>query len=117
MLSFKHYRKKNGQDMLYINGSNRVSVGLLGGWAPYGKNVTNGQRNLVEKALVIFDREARPFTGDVTTHSEMTPVKCGPFMLAYTDVANIGGHQTGADGAFIIKDGRILNISNGPFPE
>ena len=107
---FKPYRKRDGELMLYINGTNGVSLGLLGTFAPYGRRkATRGQINLYARAQAYFDANATPFTGDLKTHQEEITV-CGEWTLALTDVANVGGHTTGADGAFLVKDTRILHL-------
>lgn len=107
-ITFKSYRRKDGSFMLYVNRSNGVSVGMSPErqFTTYGKGVTDGQRNAVEAALKAFEAVSRPFTGDLSKHSE-PKADCGLFVLAGTDVANIGGMDVGADGAYVIRNGRI----------
>lgn len=113
------YVKKNGELMLYINRSNGVSVGLNGGYSPYGKEMTAGKRNAVTAACAVVLRDGKPFTGDLAQHLEggfCAPRQCGPFTLVGTDVATIGGMHVGSDGSYVILDGKIAPISH-PFEE
>ena len=110
-IKFNPYFKKNGELMLYVNRSNRVSVGLNGGYSPYSKNMTQGMRNAVSAAIKVFEANAEPFAGDLEAHTE-PKAHCGPFTLCLTDVANVGGHSTGADGAFLVREGKILSCAH-----
>jgi hypothetical protein len=109
-ITFKLYRRRDGSLMLYVNRSNKVSVALSPekGYAPYGRDTTPGMRNAMDAALAVFRHYSEPFTGDLARHTENPPVQCGPYTLALTDVANIGGMAVGGDGAYVIRDHRIL---------
>lgn len=104
-INFNPFMKRNGDLMLYVNASNRVSVGLSGSYSPYGKGMTNGKRNAIDNAFAAFEIHATEFTGDMK-HGGF--VHCGPYSLFVTDTANVAGHDTGEDGAFVVRDGRIL---------
>jgi hypothetical protein len=68
----------------------------------------------IEAAKGLFDSDAAsaPFTGDLSRHMEVGPntprIICGLFILAGTEVANIGGMRTICDGHYLIRDDRIL---------
>ncbi len=106
------YRKRNGDLMLYINRSNRVSVGVTTeGFSPYARRTTNGERNAYNAALQLFADSGKPFTGDLSLHKEpgfCAPVSCGDFVLVGTDVGTIGGMAVGADGGYVVFKDRIL---------
>jgi hypothetical protein len=109
---FKPYLRRDGTLMLFINNDRGVSVGV----SPekgYGlsKDLTQGKRNLINAALAAFKKHAVAFTGDLANHTEgglCAPVNCDGYNLVGTDVANIGGHETGSDGGFIVRGGLIL---------
>ena len=106
------YAKRNGDLMLYINRSNRVSVCVTTeGFSPYGRRTTNGERNAYNAALQIFADSGKPFTGDLLIHEEpgfCAPVSCGDFTLVGTDVATIGGMPVDSDGGYVVSNDRIL---------
>jgi|TARA_R110002020_G_scaffold281641_1_gene497382 hypothetical protein len=106
------YRKRNGDLMLYINRSNRVSVGVTTeGFSPYARRTTNGERNAYNAALQLFADSGKPFTGDLSLHKELgfcAPVSCGDFVLVGTDVGTIGGMSVEADGGYVVSNDRIL---------
>ena len=109
-ITFKPYRRRDGSFMLYINGSNGASAGISPerGWAPYGKGVTQGMRNAVNAALATFEAHAVPFTGDLAAHQPDEQVRCGNYVLTWTDTATIGGMVVSEDGAYLVRDGLIL---------
>ena len=111
-INFTTYRKKNGDLMLFINRSNKLSVGVTeGGFSPYGKRTTNGQRNAFNAAIDVVHKHGQQFTGDLSKHDEggyCAAVECGPFTLVATDVAAIGGMSVGSDGGYVICGGKIL---------
>lgn len=112
-ITFKPYARRDGSLMLYVNRSNGVSVGLSPerGWAPYGKNSTEGQRKAMSAALKVFTSKGMPFTGDLAKHTETgfcATAVCYPITLVGTDVGNIGGMAVGADGGYVIYGDRIL---------
>jgi hypothetical protein len=111
-LVFKSYKRRDNSLMIYINSDRGVSVGVSAeqGFGPSTKH-TAGQKKLIDAAKQAFADSAVPFTGDLAAHKEggfCAAVVCGPYTLVGTDVGNIGGHDTGADGGFIIRDGKIL---------
>lgn len=121
-ITFKSYARRDGSIMLYINRSNGVSVGISAdrGFSPYGKGVTEGQRNAVNAALATFRAHAAVFTGDLSKHIETgfcAPVSCGNYTLVGTDIATIGGMSVGADGAYIVRDGMILRCGTYDEPD
>lgn len=107
-INFRPYRRKSdGQLMLYINRSNGVSVGLSPSsrYSPYGRGITEGMRQAVEAALDVFYAYSKPFTGKIPVDA----VDCGKmFWLVVTDTADVGGMNVGQDGAYLIRDKRIL---------
>jgi len=110
-ITFKPYKRRDGSLMIYINRSNGVSVGVSPekGFGPTTK-LTKGQSNAIDAAKKAFYDHSQPFTGDLTKHTETgfcAPVECGPYTLVGTDVGDIGGMTVGADGAYIVRDGRI----------
>jgi hypothetical protein len=111
-INFKTYTKRDGDLMLYINRSNKVSVGITeAGFSPYSQRTTNGQRNAYDAAIDVVHKHGQPFTGDLSKHDEngyCAPVTCGPFTLVATDVATIGGMSVGSDGGYVICGGKIL---------
>jgi hypothetical protein len=111
-INFTTYRKKNGDLMLFINRSNKLSVGVTeAGFSPYGKRTTNGQRNAFNAAIDVVHKHGQQFTGDLSKHDEngfCAPVECGPFTIVGTDVATIGGMSVNSDGGYVIHNGKIL---------
>ena len=111
-INFNTYSKKNGELMLYINRSNKVSVGITeAGFSPYSRRTTQGQRNAFNAAIDVVAEHGKPFTGDLSKHDEngyCAPVECGPFTIVGTDVATIGGMSVGSDGGYVICDNKIL---------
>lgn len=113
-ITFKTYKRRDGQIMLYINRSNRVSVGLSEdrSWAAYGKGVTAGQRNAVAAARAVIRAHGEDFTGDLENHKKAgnpEPIDCGGVVtLAITEIAEVGGMSVRSDGAYVIMDGKIV---------
>lgn len=115
-IKFSPYARRDGSAMLYVNGSNGVSVGLSPerGFAPHGKDTTKGQRNVMDAAWAAFQAHAKPFTGDLSKHDETgfcAPVACGNYTLVGTDKATIGGMKVEGDGPYIVRDGMIVRAN------
>ena len=115
-VKFNVYRKKNGELMLYANNDRRVSVAITqdkGVESPYGKYSTNGKRNLIDKLDdAVASMDACHITGvEPRLHAEEW-VKLGDFgYLLLTDVACISGIKVESDGAYLLKDGLLYNLS------
>lgn len=111
-ISFKTYKRRDGNVMVYINRSNGVSVGISHDQSSsaYSKGMTDGKRNAMKAAFEVFRANAVPFTGDLKNHTEMQPIKMQfpEFILVWTDECNIGGMQVSSDGPYLIYDGLIL---------
>lgn len=110
-IKFNAYARKDGVLMLYINRSNGVSIGVSPdkGFGP-AKLITKGKSNAIDAAKRAFLSNAVPFTGDLDAHDEpgyCAPVQCGPYTLAGTDAATIGGMKVATDGGYVIRDGMI----------
>ena len=113
-ITFREYVRKDGSRMLYINRSNKVSVGISAerGFSPYGRGATQGMRNAWEAAHAVIREHGRHFTGDLTQHDERG--LCAPVTLASgwvlvgTDVGNIGGMNVGSDGGYLIAGDLIV---------
>lgn len=105
-VTFRPYRRRDGSVMIYINGSNGASVGLSDQPLATSK-LTKGQQNTLNAGLAAFNLHAEPFLGSLGAHTEGQYL-CGNYTLCITDVATVGGHSTGADGAFLVRDGKIL---------
>ena len=111
-INFRTYKKRNGDLMLYINRSNKVSVGVAdSGFSPYGKGTTQGHRNAFNAAISVFEKSGEIFTGDLSKHKENgfnAPVNCPPFIIVGTDVATIGGMKMSSDGGYVVYKNKIL---------
>lgn len=115
-ITFKPYKRRDGELMLYINRSNGVSIGISQSkdFYPYGAGSTGGKRNVLSAAYKVINKYAKPFTGDLKEHKETW--FCAPLKLANgwvmvgTDVGNIGGHPTGGDGFFLIIEDVIIEM-------
>ena len=111
-VTFKHYTRRDGSMMLYVNRDNGVSVGISSthGFAPYGKDATPGKRNAMTEAHAVM-AASRPFTGDLASHSETgfcaVANLADGWTLVGTDRANVGGMDVGEDGGYVIYKGRI----------
>lgn len=107
-LVFKPYRRRDGSIMIYLNNDRGVSIGISQehGFGALTK-MTPGQRKLLDAAKGAFMQHAKPFSGDLAAHTE-DKAECGPYTLAVTDVATIGGQSVGSDGAYVVRDGLIL---------
>jgi hypothetical protein len=108
---FKSYRRRDGSWMLYINNDRKVSLGVSPekGFGPSAK-LTQGQLKLRDAAMRAFFDNAEPFAGTAEAHKAAgEPVAiCGPYTLFVTDVARVGGVAVPADGAYVMRDGKIL---------
>jgi hypothetical protein len=110
-IKFRSYERRDGTLMLYINRSNRVSVGVSPDHG-FGlrKNMTKGKDNAADAAKKAFFAHAVPFTGDLASHDEpgfCAVVECGPYSLVGTDVGDIGGMKVDQDGGYIVRGGKI----------
>ena len=73
-INFRTYEKRDGDLMLYINRSNKVSVGITeAGFSPYSRRTTQGQRNAFNAAIDVVAEHGKPFTGDLSKHDENQP--------------------------------------------
>ena len=114
--TFKHYARRDGSVMLYINRSNGGSIGISADrdFSPYGKGSTQGMRNVYDAACRVIKIFGRPFTGDLSKHTETgfsAPVLlANGWTIVGTDVANIGGMDVGEDGGFLIANGLIVKM-------
>lgn len=108
-IKFSPYRRRDGELMLYINNDRGVSVGISPekGWSPYGKGITQGMRNVMESVPQVFRDHGSDFTGTFAAHDE-PKARCGNYDLMVTDVATIGGMTVASDGAYVVRDGKIL---------
>jgi hypothetical protein len=117
-ITFRPYKRKDGSLMLYINRSNRVALGISPekGFTPYGTGSTDGMRNAYAAACSVIKIHGKPFTGDLSKHTESG--FCAPVPLANgwtlvgTDVAEIGGMKVGSDGHYLVADGLIVPIGD-----
>ena len=111
-IQFKPYRKKDGELMLYINGDNRVSVGISEGrgFSPYGKHTTKGQRNLYDAAMRALRDTPPVYEGDLGEHAEES-VELDIGTLFVTDIATVGGVNVGADGAYLYAENKLYNLA------
>lgn len=115
-IRFNPYQKRDGSLMLYINRSNNVSVGISEEYdfTPYGKWSTQGKRNCYDAALNVIARHGKEFTGDITKHAEggfcQPVVLANGWLMAGTDVAEIGGMKVGSDGHYLIACGKIISM-------
>ena len=115
---FRPYQRKFDDDwMIYANNESGVSVALGEvTQSPYGKLTTDGQRKLLQKiprALELADEWT--FNGERIVpmwdqHTEpKAHLEIGDLYL--TDVATIGGANTGSDGAFLqLKNGKVIDL-------
>lgn len=115
-IKFSPYKRRDGSLMLYINRSNKVSIGVSPerGYSPYGKGITPGQRNAYDAACRTARIAGVTFTGDLARHSEggfSAPVECGAWTLVATDVATIGGMPVGGDGPYVVFENRIIRCN------
>lgn len=106
----KPYRKKDGGVMLYINGSNKVSLGISG--KLYTSKLTQGQSKLLNQWLRFIrdDDEAVDFTGDFENHQESKAHLALDIDLYITDTCNVGGQDVSSDGAYIVRDGKLIEL-------
>lgn len=114
-LTFQPYRRHDGELMLYINSTSGPALGVSSDRdlpAPYGRGVTAGKRNLMNATHRVLTVAGVPFTGDITTHDQEYVTLANGWILAITDTATIGGQATGADGAYLIVDGRLIPIGS-----
>jgi hypothetical protein len=107
-LVFKPYLRRDGTAMFFLNNDRKVSVGCSPGaeYCPSTK-LTAGQKNLINAAVRAFADSALPFTGSVEAHAEGKSV-CGRWTLLLTDVGSVGGMAVESDGAYLVRDGKIL---------
>lgn len=110
IITFNPYRKKNGDLMIYINRSNGVSVGVSDTGTPASRYMTKGKMNALNMGRDVFYQYAESFTGDLAEHQETKVCLGNLYTLVFTDVANVGGMDVGADGAYLVRDNKILPI-------
>lgn len=112
VINFNTYIKRNGDLMVYVNRSNGVSVGICERGAPDPNYMTRIRKNVLNMGRDVFFQYAKPFTGDLAEHQE-TKVRVGNlYTLALTDAADIGGMDVGSDGAYLVRDNKILPIGS-----
>ena len=109
------YIRHDGKPMLFIRRlTGNCRIGLFGHYYPYSNNVTDKQRELVERFRAVFDAHAVQFTGDLDTHKEpgiCAPQRCGNWFLVGTDVNNVGGQKVPHNGFHLVRDGFIMHLS------
>lgn len=96
----KVYLRKNGKPMLYLNGSNGVSVGLSE--RVYTSKLTKGQKNtLNEFKEAIKNAHSVKVALDASKHKEDFIDLDFDYTLFLTDVATVCDFKTDSDGAFL----------------
>lgn len=100
-MKVKSYLRKNGKFMIYLNGSNGVSVGL--GERVYTSKFTKGEKNTLREFNDIIDTCDPVFVGelDFSKHEEPKTELDLDFVLFITDIAKVCGVSVGSDGAYL----------------
>lgn len=108
-LSIKPYKKKNGEFMLFINGSNNVSVGISD--RVYTSKFTKGQKNVWSaffKALEEVEPVIKDFK-ELSEHEGISQKLDNGIKMYITDNANVAGNRTGVDGLFLSYENKLYN--------
>ena len=114
----KHYIRRDGEHMIYVNGDHGVSLGWSEDRAPsrYGRGATQGKRNLIS-AFSEAIREADGINGDLIdfyapSAREKMMAKLDIGDLYVIDDGEIGGLRLPSDGVFLLRDDRLINIDH-----
>lgn len=104
------YRRRDGSIMIYLNNDRGVSLGISPEKGYQSSKATNGQKNLWS-AFCAAARSAAPIaTGaDIASHDEWKLTMYNGISFAITDVATVGGANTGCDGLFVVVDGKVVS--------
>lgn len=112
---FRPYKRRcDGVVILFANNDRKVSMTILeNGLGKSFSNMTGGEQKLTENlktALRLMKgMRAEP---DFDAHTEDKTVLGDGFGTLYiTDTANVGGINTGSDGAFLHFEGRLIHLS------
>lgn len=122
----KHYIRRDGEHMIYVNGTHGTSLGWSGDRSPsrYGKGMTNGKRNLMDAFFAAMReceatelREGGHRTVaegiDFDSHVPGVAVHLDFGDLYVVDDGTVGGVANSyGDGVFLHKDGKLMNIND-----
>lgn len=105
----KPYIRRDGSVMYYINNDRKVSIGISPekGWQ--SSKASDGQKKLWN-AFCVAARDAKAIaTGaDMAKHGEDGFMMFNDIGFAMTDVAEVGGVSTGADGLFVVVGDKVI---------
>lgn len=109
-MNVKVYRKKDNSIMIYVNGSNGVSVGI--GENVFTSKLTNGQNNALKEFFnKLNEIKGIDFKGSYEAHKEDKNKLDFDILLFITDIANVGGQTVESDGAYIVYKNKLLNLA------
>lgn len=108
-ITINPYRRRDGSIMIYLNNDRKVSVGISPEKGYQSSKASAGEQKLW-KAFCAAARAAEPIaTGaDMAAHDEWKMTMFNGISFAITDVATVGGINTGSDGLFVVVDGKVL---------
>lgn len=111
-ITVKPYRRRDGVVMFYLNNDRKVSVGISPEHGFQSSKATAGEQKLWE-AFCLATAEAKPIaTGaDMDAHDEFKMTMWNGITFAITDIATVGGVSVGADGLYVVRDGRVMRPS------
>ena len=109
-MNIRVYRKKDGNLMLFVNGSNGVSVGISD--RVYTSKFTKGQEKVWGEFwdFIRTTEDFIPFTGDFSKHNEDKAVLDFDLKLMITDVCNVGGQHVESDGGYLLYNDKLLKL-------
>ena len=106
----KPYRRRDGEIMIYVNNDRKVSIGISADRGWQSSKASAGQKKLWDAfCAATRDGEAIATGCDMAAHDEW---KLGPMYngisFAITDIATVGGKSVGADGLYVVRDGKAM---------
>lgn len=109
------YEKRNGDLMIYVNGSNKVSLGISD--RLYRTKLTNGQRNVLSAFFKCLNTIEPIYTGELNfdNHTEKKAfLDQKEYALFITDIANIAGLKVEEDGAYLyeLRSKKLFKLSD-----
>lgn len=108
-ISINPYRRRDGSLMVYLNNDRGVSLGLSAEHGYQSSKASAGQAKLWQ-AFCAATRETADIAigANMDSHAEWSMTLFNGVSFAITDVASVGGVPVGADGLYVVRDGRVM---------
>lgn len=108
-ITVKPYRRRDGSIMFYLNNNRKVSVAITPENGFQSSKATQGELKLWNAfCAATRDSPCVAENADIEKHNEFKFTMFNGISFAITDVGMIANVNTGADGLFVVRDGRIM---------